>query len=121
MDEKTPESYQLLTYLWVVGISALGGLVNFMRKVREGHVRAVNIVELLGELLTSAFAGLLTFWLCESADFDPLLSAVLIAVSGHMGTRAVFLFERYLEARASRLLPAASTETTTAQPEESGQ
>lgn len=97
MPEKDPSNYSLLTYLWVVGLSAMGGAVNFARKLKAGTARAFNITEFIGELITSGFAGLLTFWLCEAADLNKLLSAVLIGISGHMGSRAIYRIEKWAE------------------------
>ncbi len=97
MPEKDPSNYSLITYLWVLGLSTLGGAVSFARKVREGTARAFNLTELVGELITSGFAGLLTFWLCEWSGVSPLLSAVLIGISGHMGSRAIFRMEKWAE------------------------
>lgn len=99
--EKDPSSYSLLTYVWVFGLAALGGFVNFMRKVREGHTQMFNVVEFIGEIVTSAFAGIITFWLCESSNIDPLLTAALVGISGHMGSRALFLLEKF----AARMFP----------------
>jgi len=98
-DLKDPATYSLITYLWVGGLSAWGGLVSFFRKRKEGHVRPWNIAELVGELATSAFAGVITFWLCEAAEINPLITASLIAISGHMGTRALFQLEKWAEGR----------------------
>ncbi|WP_236640481.1 phage holin family protein, partial [Tepidimonas charontis] len=58
-----------------------------------------NLFELIGELATSAFAGLITFWLCEAAQFKPLITAALVGISGHMGSRAIFQLERWAQAR----------------------
>ena len=54
--DKDPSTYGLITYLWVTGLAAWGGLVNFYRKVKSGETRAFNVVELIGEIATSAFA-----------------------------------------------------------------
>ena len=97
--EKDPANYSFLTYAWVTGLATLGGAVNFLRKVKEGSARAVNFTEFIGELVTSGFAGLLTFWLCEAADFNKLLSAVLIGIAGHMGSRAIFMIEKWAESK----------------------
>lgn len=105
MPEKDPSTYGLITYLWVTGLAAWGGLVSFYRKVKTGKVRAFNIVELIGELATSAFAGLITFWLCEAAGFQPLVSAALVGISGHMGGRAIFQFEAWAESRFGKYEP----------------
>ena len=97
--DKDPSTYGLITYLWVTGLAAWGGLVNFYRKVKSGETRAFNVVELIGELATSAFAGLITFWLCEAAQIDPLVSAALVGISGHMGSQALYRFERWAQKR----------------------
>lgn len=96
MPEKDPTSYSLLTYGWVVVLSISGGIVSFMRKVNEGQARRINLAELFGEIFTSGFTGLLTFWLCEAGEVDPLISAVMIGVSGHMGSRALMQLEGWL-------------------------
>ena len=94
--EKDPTSYSLLTYLWVFGLSSLGGVVSFLNKIKKGHARAFNIAEFMGEIATSAFAGVITFWLCENSGISPLMTAALVGVSGHMGSRAILLFEEWL-------------------------
>ena len=86
----------LLTYAWVFGLAMLGGAASFVRRVRSGQSKYSNIIELIGELVVSAFAGLVTFFLCRSAGFDEMLTAAFIAISGHMGTRIIFKFEGYL-------------------------
>lgn len=96
MLEKDPTSYSFLTYAWVFALATLGGVVSFMRKFQKGHVRAFNIVEFIGEIVTSAFAGVITFWLCENATLPPLVTAAFVGVSGHMGSRAIFMVEDWL-------------------------
>ena len=97
MPDKDPTTYGLLTYAWVLLVSAAGGAVSFHRKLREGAVRVFNLTEFVGELFTSAFAGVITFWLCEWSGVAPLLSAVFIAIGGHMGSRAIFGVEQWAE------------------------
>lgn len=99
MPEKDPTNYPLLTYLWVFLLASWGGLVSFMRKRRMGAARPFNFVELVGELCTSAFAGVLTFWMCEAAGIQPLFTAALVGISGHMGSRAIFHLEQFAESR----------------------
>lgn len=92
---KGPESYAWFTYLWVFGLSSLGGFVAFMRKVKEGNARAWNFAEFFGEIATSAFAGVMTFYLCEAGGFSPLRTAAFVGIAGHMGSRALFQLERF--------------------------
>lgn len=96
---KDPTTYSLLTYFWVFGLSTWGGISSFLRKRREGAVRPFNFTELVGEIVTSAFAGVLTFYLCEAADINQLWSAALVGISGHMGSRAIFNIERWAALR----------------------
>ena len=94
---KDPTTYAWLTYLWVFGLSSWGGFVSFMRKRRQGQARPFNVAEFVGEIATSAFAGVLTFYLAESAGAPQLLPAAMVAISGPMGGRAVFLMETWME------------------------
>ena len=99
MPEKDPTTYSLITYAWVSTLAAWGGVVNFIRKTQDGVARPFNITELVGEILTSAFAGVLTFWLCEAAGFSGLITAALVGISGHMGSRAIFQMEQWAESK----------------------
>jgi len=94
--------YDLYTWLWVAALSLWGGTANFFRKLKAGAVRPFNFVEFIGEIFISGFVGVLTFFFCEAAKISPLVSAALIAISGHMGSRALFLFEQMW---ANRLTP----------------
>lgn len=104
MPEKDPTTYSLATYAWVTILSVLGGFVSFAGKVREGRARPFNIVELVGELVTSFFVGVLTFYLCEAAGISQLITAGVVGISGHMGTRALFLLERMAEKRLEGMM-----------------
>ena len=97
--DKDPTQYSALTYAWIALLSMWGGLVNWIRKRRSGEARPFNLVELIGELVTSAFVGVLTFWLCESAGTSQLLTAALVGISGHMGARGIYLLETWLTSR----------------------
>ena len=94
--DKDPTSFSALTYAWVFSLAVLGGVVNFMQKLQKGYVRAFNMVEFIGEIVTSAFAGVITFWLCQSTEISPLVTAAMVGISGHMGSRAIFKFEDWL-------------------------
>jgi hypothetical protein len=92
-----PTAFSLLTYAWVFAISILGGIVNFIRKVRDGETRAFRFTEFIGEIVTSAFAGVITFYLCKASNISELLTAVFVGVAGHMGSRAIFKLEKIVE------------------------
>ena len=99
MPEKDPQMYELITYVWVLAVSGFGGIANYVRKVKAGNAERFSILEVVGEIVISAFAGLVTFWLCEAAGIEQPLTAALVAISGHMGSRAIALFEDALKRR----------------------
>jgi len=102
MNDAGPENYPIVTYSWVLILSMWGGAVNFWRKVQEGRVRPFNVVEFIGEIATSALVGLITFYLAESAHIDQILTAAMVAISGHMGSRLLYQFERIAESKLKK-------------------
>jgi hypothetical protein len=92
---KGPLDYSLTQYGLTLGVALLGGLVSWMAKVRKGEAAAWNLMQLIGELATSAFAGLLAFWICEWSSTPALLTAPLAGIAGYMGTRALQAFETF--------------------------
>ena len=83
---------QFMPYISTIFLSIWGGVVNHITTLRTGR-KKFQIRELAFDLIVSTFAGLLTFFFCKSAGVSETMSAILIAVSGHMGTRAIAGFE----------------------------
>lgn len=67
--------------------------MSFLRRVSSGDSRPHNFMEFIGEMVTSAFAGVITFYLCQASEINGLWTAVMVAISGHMGTRALYMLE----------------------------
>jgi hypothetical protein len=82
--EKDPFGYSLGTYLWAFGIAVIGGAVKYLN-----HSDRFSFYLLTRDLLTAGFAGILTFWVCEGFNIVGPISAVMIAVAGLMGTKAL--------------------------------
>lgn len=105
MPEKDPTTYTLLTYIWVGLLATGGGLVAFIRRLNEQkkpeRLRVV-FAKLTGELIISGFAGLITFYLCEFLEVQQLLTAVLVAVSGHAGGNTIDLVAKLIEKHINR-------------------
>lgn len=83
----------LIPTLWMIGVAMLGGMISFIGKVKAGKARAWNIPELLGELLISGGVGAFTYWILHGLDVNQYLIAAGVGISGHMGSRAIFLLE----------------------------
>lgn len=105
---KTITGFALLTYAWVLVLSTWGGIVNYLSKIRAGHIARFNLTELIGDMCISGFTGILTFWMCQAAGFDELITAVFVGISGHMGARLI----GKLETMMSRKLHLAQDEGT---------
>lgn len=84
-------------YLWVLAVACFFGTANFIRKLKAGKVSPWNFVEFVGELVISAAAGLLMYWVCRAYQVDPWISAACIAIAGHMGTRLILSGEKFIE------------------------
>mgnify|MGYP007071624938 FL=1 len=95
-DARSITNFALLTYAWVIILSTWGGLVHYISKVRSGNIAKFNITELIGDICISGFTGLLTFWLCQAAGFDELITAVFVGISGHMGARLIGKMEQMM-------------------------
>lgn len=77
----------LLPWISTVALSAWGGAVQYAQRVRAGEKFSWPMLTI--DIVISSFAGVLTWFLCEASDIHGPLAAVLIAISGHMGTRAI--------------------------------
>ncbi|MEX3628325.1 MAG: phage holin family protein [Burkholderia sp.] len=99
MPTKDPTNWGYATWLLAIGMSCAGGLVNWYARVKQGHTRAFNIIELIGEIFTSAFVGLGVFMAVQALDQPIGLCAALAGVGGHMATRLLFAVEKWIEAR----------------------
>ena len=101
MPEKSPETYSLITYAWVCALALWGGIVNYRTRVKQGYIEKFSLMELAGEMSTSAFAGVMAFYICEAGSFPQVATAAIVGVSGHMGGRAIFLVEQFIKRKWS--------------------
>jgi hypothetical protein len=100
---KDPASFSWITYTWVILLAMWGGIVRIIREVQLGDKTWKQIAAIVFcELIISAFAGVITFYLCESAEFKPLYTAVMTGVSGYMGGRSLAILETLYRARSPR-------------------
>jgi hypothetical protein len=90
-----PFAYTLRDYGLVLALSVFGGVVKWIAKVRNGTVNSWSIGHFIGEITTSAFAGLVVFFICEWYNVPQLLTVALVAVAGHMGGLAIDQIEKY--------------------------
>ena len=96
MPEKDPDNVswllQLVPMIFAVLLAALGGAIQYLNKI-DRNGTAFSFVKLLIEVGTSGFVGIISFELCDAAGFSWQITAALVAISGHMGARAIVLIE----------------------------
>lgn len=97
--EKDPLNWAFETWLLALGMAVLGGLVNWLNRIRQSKTRIFNLVELIGEIMTSGFVGLGVFMLAQAFDQPLGVCAALSGIGGHMATRLLFLAETMIEDR----------------------
>lgn len=83
----------MLSWALLIGLSLWGGAASFYRKMKDGHVRAFNITELVGELVISGFTGVVVANLCDSIGTGAPMKYALAGITAHMGSRALFKLE----------------------------
>jgi len=111
---------QIIPFLLAIALSALGGIVSYMNRI-DKHGLAFSFFRLAIEILTSGFVGIISFMLCDAAGFGWSTTAAIVAISGHMGTRALFMIENTSINVAKNFLRRngyGNSETEVKQPEE---
>jgi hypothetical protein len=95
MINKLPDGYAY--YVLILILSFWGGVSYYLNKVRNGA--KFDTLGLIVDTVISAFVGLITFFFCAYLQLDNYLTAGLVGVSSHLGTRAIVLFEIWLMQR----------------------
>ena len=103
MNENNPLTWSFATWMLGLGMAFAGGIVNFIVRVKKGHARLFNFIELFGEVFVSGFVGLGSYMLLLSLSQPVGLAAAAAGVAGHMGTRLLYLAEQYFVNKYTRL------------------
>lgn len=90
---ESPQDIPLLTYAIILFLSAWGGSVSFLHRSLIAKKVAFTLAEFFAEVSISSFTGVMIFFLCAKGNLDPFLTAAIVGVSGHMGSRLIFKLE----------------------------
>lgn len=94
-----PTKWGLGTWLLAFGMSFAGGILSWIVKIRAGHARAFNFVEMVMELIICGIVGFIAFMAADGLGQPPSLCAVAAGIGGNMGTRLTTLVERWIVKR----------------------
>jgi hypothetical protein len=103
MPEKDPTTWSFATWLLMLMMSFLGGLTNWYRRVKDGHTRAFNIIELVGELAISGLMGFTGFVVAQHYFESEGVAAAAAGMSAHFATRLLFSAEGLIDIAAKSL------------------
>lgn len=77
------------SWLWIVGLSAAGGMVSLFGKLQASGIRHGLVFNVLCDLFTSVVAGVLAFFFAEAAGMPSVAKAPFITAAGIAGAKAV--------------------------------
>lgn len=84
---------QATPLLFAVLLACFGGAVGYFNRIDRMGL-AFSFFRFAVEIATSALVGIISFMLCDAAGFDWRYTAAIVAISGHMGARALYLLEQ---------------------------
>lgn len=99
MDIKPPSNLSFsawFSYLCLVCFAIWGGAISYFNRVNKGTIK-FTFIRFFIELSTSAFVGIITALICSSIGLNYTMTAAMVGVSGHMGTRALSVLEKRYE------------------------
>jgi hypothetical protein len=99
---RDPLGYPLRQYGVVLFMTLLGGFAGWYNKVRKGDLPTGSLFALIGEMATSALAGLGSFFVCDYFAVPIGITAAAAGLCGYMGGRAIELAEKVLKDRVDR-------------------
>lgn len=82
-----------LGFIWFFLMAVWGGTANYVSRLRKSKA-PFSIMELIGEWSVSAFAGIITAFICYELEFSFYATAALAGIAGHMGGRAIGMLEQ---------------------------
>lgn len=91
-----------LGFLWFIGLAIWGGTANYLARIKR-NAGTFSMMELVGEWTVSAFAGVITAFFCLEYGLSFYATAALTGVSGHMGGKAITMFEGFFAAAWRRM------------------
>lgn len=91
------------SYVWFVLLGVWGGTVHYLSRLKKNKQLRFSFGELLIEWIISGFSGILTVYICMASNVPWQMTAFFSGVAGHMGGRAIFMFESLLKDKMKKV------------------
>lgn len=89
--------------LMMFAMSAWGGFVNYLGRIKSGVVKRFDFIELAVELTICSFAGITIGLIAFALNVHPLMTFALVAMAGHAGGRTVHFLDRVFQRKLSSI------------------
>lgn len=98
MPVRDPTTWSLATWALAFAMASFGGIVNWYARTKKDNAKAFNLIELIGEIVTSAFVGISAFMVLAAYGQPIALCAAAAGIGGNMSTRLLLAAKLRLEA-----------------------
>lgn len=97
MDPEATKQTASVTFPWFSMIGAFllatfGGVVHYLQGLISSK-RTWSLLSFMVESLTSGFVGILAFFICEYVSLSHYPTAFIVAMTGHLGAKAIQKFQ----------------------------
>jgi hypothetical protein len=93
-DCKDPQCYSWIQYGWVIALSVSGAVVHYVDQNRKNLMDRTKLIDLAIDVIIAPFTGIVTFYLCESFDLEPVATAGVIGLISTLGTRGLYFIRK---------------------------
>lgn len=83
----------ILPWVSTLVLSMIATAAQYAAKVRAGE--AFSVRSLILDAIVCVFVGMVTHMMCELAGITGYGRSALVAISAHMGTRSMLIYERW--------------------------
>lgn len=91
--EKDPLNYSMFTYGWIILLSIFGATAHFL-DVNRHSLSYEKLKDLAIDVTIAPFTGIVTFYICEAFGLQMVMTAGIIGLVSHMGSRALCIIRR---------------------------
>lgn len=100
----------LKPYVVAIVLATWGGVVKHIMTVKNQNAIFFTR-DLLFHIIISGFVGMLAYFVCESASIGGATQALIVSITGHMGTETIASFKRIRNSIFERVDPGVREES----------